>query len=224
MRIGVVVPCLNGERYLAEALESIAAQTRPPDDVVLVDNGSTDRSAQIARDHGVRVVRTPTPRGGAGDARDFGIAALDTPVLAFLDADDRWAPTKLERQAALLEGDPAVDAVVGGIRQFLSEDRPDLSGRVGFGPDVEVGYLFSALLIRREAYARAGAGGGSFGLGETIDFFRRARAVLRIEAVPEIVAARRVHGDNSTLSDPARLHADYLRAARQAILDSRQRT
>ena len=146
--------------------------------------------------------------------------ALDTELLAFLDADDRWLPGKLAAQRAALAGDPALDAVVGGVRHFLSPDRAAaLAGRVALPPDQPVAHLFGTLLIRRTAWDRVARGGAD--LGDTLGFFTAARRVLRFGELPGVVLERRIHGGNWTLRERERLHAGYLRAARAAIVARR---
>lgn len=105
--ISVVIPLYQTERYIAEALGSVLAQTFTDFEVIVVDDGSNDRGPEIARstnDARVRVV-TQENRGLAG-ARNTGIRESTAPLIAFLDADDRWAPAKLERHAELLARQP----------------------------------------------------------------------------------------------------------------------
>jgi glycosyltransferase involved in cell wall biosynthesis len=218
--VGVVIPCRDGAAYLGEALASIAGQTAPPEAVVVVDDGSTDGSAGIAREHGARVVDSPAPGSGPAAARRAGVAALATDLLAFLDADDRWLPGKLAAQHAALAADPDLDAVVSGVRHFLSPDREaELAGRLALPPEQETAHLFGTLLIRREAWDEVTRSGAD--LDDTLGFFTAARRALRIGSVPGVVLERRVHGGNWTLRERERLHADYLRAARAAILARR---
>jgi glycosyltransferase involved in cell wall biosynthesis len=217
--IGVVIPCRDGADYLAEALQSIAAQG-VPHAVVVADDGSTDGGAELARAHGARVVRSPAPGSGPAAARRAGVAAVDTELLAFLDADDRWLPGKLAAQRAALDADPGLDAVVGGVRHFLSPDREAaLAGRVVLPPDQPVARLFGTLLIRRSAWDRVARDGAD--LDDTLGFFTAARRMLSIGTLSGIVLERRIHGANWTMQQRDRLHADYLRAARAAIVARR---
>lgn len=99
-RISVVIPVFNGERFLAEAIRSALSQTLPPYEILVIDDGSTDGSAEIAESFGppVRVLRQEN-RGEAA-ARNFGIEAASGDWIAFLDCDDVWQPEKLAFQAA----------------------------------------------------------------------------------------------------------------------------
>ena len=221
MTISVVIPCHDGERYLGEAIDSVRAQTVAVADIVVVDDGSKDGSAEVARAHGARVVGTPAPGSGAAVSRRAGIAAADTPLIGFLDCDDRWLPDKLERQLAALAADPGLDGVVGGVRNFYTPEREEeLREQFALPPDLVAAYAWSALLVRRESLAAVDWIGIN-GKGETPEFFRIARARLRLGSVPGVVFDRRIHGDNLTIMDRAALQADYLRVARAAILARR---
>ena len=105
--VSVVIPCYNGEAYLARALDSVRRQTRPADEVIVVDDGSTDRSPRIARDAGAAVIVTEM-NGGPAAARNRGIREARGELIAFLDADDFWEPNHLAELVPLLEREDSV--------------------------------------------------------------------------------------------------------------------
>jgi glycosyltransferase involved in cell wall biosynthesis len=115
--ISVVVPCYNAERYLGSALASIKRQTRPPAEVLVVDDNSRDNSASIARRAGVTVLTTPR-NAGPSAARNLGIHAASGDVIAFLDADDYWAPEHLDTVVGLLDRFPQAGLAFGRERRF----------------------------------------------------------------------------------------------------------
>ena len=118
--IAAIVPCFNGEAFLADALSSIRAQTRRPDEVIVVDDGSTDASAAVAESFGVTVVRQSNQ--GEGAARNAGLRAATSDVVAWLDADDRWRPQHLEVVAGLLERTPSAVAAFGAVERSGTRD------------------------------------------------------------------------------------------------------
>jgi len=198
MLISVIIPAYNTERYLAEAVESVLAQTRPPAEIIIVDDGSTDESPRIARRFAKPVLYLHQSHAGAGAARNRGIAQAQGDWLAFLDADDLWLPDKLARQIALLESEPDVEMVFGGVEQFISPDldeihRPSL--RIP-SPDAK-GYLAGTLLIRRTAFEQAGCFSTAWQVGEFIDWYAQAQEMgLKSGMVPGIVMRRRIHANN----------------------------
>ena len=122
--VSVIIPVYNREKYLAEAIESVLAQTYRPIEVIVVDDGSTDGSADIAKRFGSPVRYYFQPNSGAGAARNRGIAVARGSFLAFLDSDDLWVEDKLTHQMAAFERHSDVDIVSGHVRQFYS---PELS-------------------------------------------------------------------------------------------------
>jgi glycosyltransferase involved in cell wall biosynthesis len=115
--ISVVVPCYNAERFLAEALESALAQTRCPDEVLVVDDGSLDDSETVATRYPVRLIRTNGNLGHAA-ARNLGISEARGEVIAWLDADDVWERDHLEVVGGLLGRFPSASVAASGARYF----------------------------------------------------------------------------------------------------------
>jgi len=113
-RVSVIIPVYNGAEFLPHALDSVRRQTRPADELIVVDDQSTDDSVSIARRFGARVVQTGRNLGGAG-ARREGIDAATGDILAFLDADDYWEPEHIEGLVGLLDRYP--EAAVAFCRE-----------------------------------------------------------------------------------------------------------
>jgi glycosyltransferase involved in cell wall biosynthesis len=198
--VSVVVPVRDGERYLAEALESLLAQTPAVHEVIVVDDGSTDHSAILAERVGNPVRCLRQPGRGPGAARNTGIAASRGEFVGFLDADDRWATDALSSRLAAFAADPSLDLVFGHVRQFL-DPRADgqRATRLAVRPDADPGYLPGGLLARRAALERVGAWREDVMLGDFVDWMARAReAGLREELISDLVLWRRLHGENLT--------------------------
>jgi glycosyltransferase involved in cell wall biosynthesis len=119
IRTSVIIPTYNYGRFLREAVESVQAQTVQDFEILVVDDGSTDDTPQVLAalsDPRLRVFRIPN--SGVSAARNRGLAEARGEFVAFLDADDRWRPSKLERQLALLESEPAVGSVFTDFVRF----------------------------------------------------------------------------------------------------------
>lgn len=214
-RVSVVIPVRDAERYLGEALGSVAAQTRPADEVVVVDDGSRDGSVAVAERFGARVLRTERPGSGSAAARNRGIEAASGDLLAFLDADDLWEPDKLERQTRTLRERPDVDLVFGAVRQFASAE---LGGRE---TPPRPGQVFGSLLVRRAAAERIGPIATEWRAGYMVDWLLRAREAGLVElTTDELVLHRRVHDANVSLEPGSR--TDLARALKHG-LDRRRR-
>lgn len=122
-RVSIVIPCYNGERYLAEAIDSALAQTRPASEIIVVNDGSTDGSADIARAYGSRILLISTPNRGSSEARNNGAFFARAEFIKYLDADDILVPDALERQLAALTGAGSpVKEIIWGDWAALGED------------------------------------------------------------------------------------------------------
>lgn len=120
MRFSVIIPCHNAGRWVAQALQSVAAQTHPPHEIIVIDDGSTDDSLEQIKASGVDVkLLHSTCRNGAG-TRNVGIKEATGEWIAFLDADDMWHVDHLEKMASLLEGTDDVGCI--GVHDQLYED------------------------------------------------------------------------------------------------------
>jgi glycosyltransferase involved in cell wall biosynthesis len=116
--VTVVIPAFNADQYIGEALESIRAQTVLPAEIIVVDDGSTDRTVAIASGFGVKLLHQE--RLGPSAARNAGIIVATQPWVAFLDSDDIWEPGKLEAQWAAVRADRDIGAV---FTDFIEFDR-----------------------------------------------------------------------------------------------------
>lgn len=152
--VSVIMPTYNYARYVAGALESVLAQTRPPHEVIVVDDGSTDATPEILAAFGsrIRVIRQQNQGGAA--SRNTGAAAATGDLLAFIDSDDRWMPAKLERQVARFLEDPALGLVHCGVLEIDAAGRP--LRRVTRGAE---GWITEKLLLFREPVILGGSSG-----------------------------------------------------------------
>jgi glycosyltransferase involved in cell wall biosynthesis len=122
--VSIVCAFYNGERFLAEAIDSVLAQSFADFELILVDDGSTDGSARIARACAARDPRLHFIEGGlnrgASAARNLGVDRARGNLIAFIDADDRWRPHKLAEQVALMDALPVVGMICGRVNYWSS--------------------------------------------------------------------------------------------------------
>lgn len=107
--VSVVIPVYNGERFIARAIDSVLAQSHPVADIVVVNDGSTDGTAEVLRPYGDRLTVIDVPNGGVARARNLGLARTRGELIALLDADDVWRAHKLSAQIDALRRHPDVD-------------------------------------------------------------------------------------------------------------------
>jgi glycosyltransferase involved in cell wall biosynthesis len=144
MRVSVIIPCRNGERIVGDAVRSALEQSEPPAEVFVVDDASTDATAEAARRAGARVLRTEARRN-AGGARNIGIEAAAGDVYAFLDADVIAPRDWLERVRRAFQSDRDIVAVGGRVR----------NGRPGLWGDLDLYLNHSEWIENRGASEKA---------------------------------------------------------------------
>ncbi|MBI1357228.1 MAG: glycosyltransferase [Acidobacteria bacterium] len=208
-RISVLTPAHNAAGTLAEAIESVLAQAREDWELVIVDDGSTDGTAEVAAgfaDARIRLFRQP--RQGVSAARNRAFTESRGELLAFLDADDRFAPNKLAVQAATLDRRPEAGSV------YCAHRRVDLAGdpwTMAAPPeevdyrDLLLGFPFnpSAQMIRREWHERSGGFRPGLEIHEDRDYWLRCHeAGCRFVRAPGVLADYRL-GPPRRLADPA---------------------
>lgn len=208
----------DGEAYLAEAIESVLAQTRPCEQLVVVDNGSRDASAAIARGFGSRVELVEEPRPGIGAARNAALRAARGELIAFLDADDLWEPRKTELQLAALAARPELQLVFGHVLQFVSPDLPAAEASALRVPaDPQPGLYIGAMLARRGAIDAIGAWPEDVRVSDGLSFLLRARELgLAQEMLAATVTRRRVHGANHSLRNRGQ-RAEFARHLKRSL-------
>jgi glycosyltransferase involved in cell wall biosynthesis len=221
--VSVIIPVYNCERYLAEAINSVLAQTHPAHEIIVVDDGSTDSSAQVARRFGSAVRYAFQPNAGIGAARNRGVRLALGNFFAFLDADDLWTDDKLRQQLAAVAEDPRLDAVFGLAKQFHSPELDAVArSRIQCPARPAPGYVAGSMLIRRSAFEGVGPFETGWRVGEFVDWYLRAtEAGLRERMLPEVVLHRRLHATNQGVRERAAA-TDYARILK-ASLDRRRR-
>ena len=226
--VSVIIPVYNGERFLAEAIDSVFAQDYRPIEVIVVDDGSDDRSAEIARSYDDVTVLSQVNSGLAA-ARNAGIAVATGAFIAFLDADDVMLPSNLRIQVDYIHDHPEVGCTLGAWENFgaPADDewqvdpppRPD--GAVDVASHEALVHLRGggigiALVVRRTALDVVGHFDTSFDFAEDLDWlFRLRESGVRAVILPDIVGHRRLHASNMT-KDRSAAVAGWLRFLKAA--------
>ena len=214
LSISVVIPVKNRPALVARAVESCLAQTRPPDQIVVADDGSTDETPSVLRDLARRVpsltlVERPAS-GGAAVARNDAAAAARGTYLAFLDSDDTWDATKLEKQAALAASHPEAPGIFCGVRYAYAERAP----RDGIPPprvtlaDLRTANRLAGAstgLVRREVFQTLGGFDATLPNCEDWDLWLRLAARGDLLVVQEPLVRYSFEADNKLSRDEEKL-------------------
>lgn len=217
--ISVIIGVYNGARYLGEAIESVFGQTYERRELIVVDDGSDDGSSDVALGYGdaVRCIRHEERRGN-GAARNTAIAASSGEYLAFLDADDRFMPEKLELQMRAFEEDADLDVAFGHVSEFISPELdPELAARLR-RPAVDFPMRApNLMLIKASSFDRVGPFSTTLRVGVTVDWYARAvEAGLKETIIPSVVLERRLHDDNNGLRE-RNSRPEYLHVLKAAL-------
>ncbi len=217
LSVSIIIPAFNCESYIAEAMESALHQSRPAMELIVVDDGSSDGTAEIAGRFGAPVRCLPQAHAGAGAARNRGVAVAKGTLIAFLDADDRWPLYKLERQIEALR--PELDIIFGGVRQLRSgaEWEQGIADTSVASGELLTGLVPGTMLIRRQAFNRVGHFRTEWKVGEFIDWYARAIDLgLRSLCLPDLLLWRRIHTTNTGLLQSA-ARSDYAKVLKAAL-------
>lgn len=206
--VTVVVPAFNAAPFLRVTLEALQAQTMPPDQIVVVDDGSEDETAAVAEQMGVQLIQQD--HQGPGAARNRGVEAANTEFVAFCDADDWYVPDKLERAVDMLErlgaSCAATDAWV--VRDDRVQGRKNEQRVVPSVLTLELllssnPIICSSVVARRQAVINAGMFDESPDLiaTEDYDLWLRMAANEPIAYMPQPMTFYRVHAGNLSANE-----------------------
>ncbi len=191
--VSAIIPAHEGERFLHAAIGSVLAQEYTPLEVIVVDDGSTDGSADVAASFPVRCLRQPNL--GVAAARNAGLAAAGGEVISFLDQDDLWPPAKLAVQVGHLLEHPELGFVVGRMEVFLEPGAP----RPAWMHVDQPAFLLGALVAWRHVFDLVGAFETGYTVSSDADWFARAKdAGIPRAVLPEVVLRYRIHEQNAS--------------------------
>jgi len=216
--ISAIVPVYNGERYIQETLESIFAQTYRPLEIIVIDDGSTDRTPVLVERYHKKVRYVRHDNCGVAATRNRGATESTGDYIAFLDSDDLWHKEKLEKQITYLNLHSGLDLCVTHTENFWSEDVPE-DQRLDTGcPDSMPGFSLSTLMATRYGVKRVGNFNPQLNRASATEWFLRARDMgLTVGVLPEILVRRRLHMNNITRTKPEESQRQYLELIHQKI-------
>jgi glycosyltransferase involved in cell wall biosynthesis len=215
--VSVVMAVKNGERYLAQAIESVLAQTYQAFEIILVDDSSNDDTEKIARSYSqVRYLRQAANHGIA-IARNIGIEMARGELMAFLSHDDLWLQGKLSKQVDCFVHDPELQYTLTWFRYFLE---PGCPVPPGFNPELLgrslIGRIPETVVARRQLFDQIGNFNNDFYFANDVDWFARAKDhAAPMTIVPEVLLLKRLHDANVTYNSKA--NGELLGLLKQSI-------
>lgn len=219
-RVSVLIPTYNCGRFLGDAIESVLAQSFGDLEIIVVDDGSTDNTAQVvARYPQVRYI--PLPHRGVSYARNAAIKAATGEFVAFLDADDLWTPDKLEKQIAYLESHEDAMMVFTEAVNFYQSEESEKDQRQQELYNASLARCIITCLFRRSVFEKYGVFRTDYPHGEDTQFMFRLSisGVSLNHSISEKLYLRRIHGSNISLTHesagPDRVMAIMADAIRQ---------
>lgn len=221
IRVSAVIPAYNRADSVGESIRSVLSQTRPPDELIVVDDGSTDRTWDVLSSFGDSIRAIRQDNAGVSAARNTGIQAARHPWIAFLDSDDVWAPQKIEWQLECIRAHPDLVTVVGDV-VFESESGSDclfdLRGRKAGNQDstkidrplrfqLAIGVFSQSMMVRKSVLDSLGCFDESLHISEdTVLFAKVALAGAWGVVERPIATVRRLDEDTENLSSQRLTH------------------
>ncbi|WP_254567315.1 glycosyltransferase family A protein [Oscillatoria sp. HE19RPO] len=216
--VSVIIPAYNAETYLSDAIESILGQNYQPLEILVVDDGSSDRTAETAKKYGDRLRYIYQTNAGPAAARNAGIKLANGEILGFLDADDLWSENFLTTLVNLLVESPRIDIAQG----FIQEVQLAKSEFSESYPAYQYINLGSAL-YRRNVFDKIGGFDETMRYGEDVDFFLRAwENNIRKQVNENVSLLYRKHEENMT-GGKKLVELGFLRVYKKHIERDRQR-
>ena len=215
--VSVIMPAYNSRAYLAESIQSVLDQDYEALELIIVDDGSTDGTADLARQFGERVRVIEQQNSGPAAARNRGVKAARGELIAFIDSDDIWVPGKTRAQVDYLRSNPDVGVVFGRLIRWFANadgsfDPPPDSPAPAEGQVIveeESGWIYPEMLldsviwivsamVRKSLWESLNGLDEALRIGEDYDFFIRASRLCRIDELDRLVAYYRIHNQSTT--------------------------
>lgn len=199
--VSVILAVYNGEKYLAETIESVLSQTYSPIEFIIINDGSEDSTASIIKQYSGKIRYHHQANQGQPAAMNKGISMATGSYLAFIDADDLYTPDKIALHVACLEENQSVDMVFGYAEHFFTPElNAEIRKKLICPTNVMRGYLASGGLFRRSTFDRVGEFAVGQCIGAFIDWYMRSNELgLKNMFTPHKVLMRRIHDSNCGL-------------------------
>lgn len=204
MTISVIIPVFNGAKFIVEAIDSVLSQTFPADEIIIIDDGSTDESAQIINSHyGDKVKYIYQENKGVSQARNHGIKLAQGKYIAFLDQDDMYLPNKLQQEINLFNENPEALIISSKWRYIFTND--DLKNSFIYKDQIDkeqCGVYLGSYLFKKKIFELIGGFDSELDGNEDVDLFMRIkdRKIVTIMS-DKLSLLYRYHDTNTTKTE-----------------------
>lgn len=217
LKVSVIIPVYNGEQFIARAIESILSQTYPAHEIIVINDGSKDRTEEVLRTFEGRICFKTIPNGGVSNARNQGIHMATGDIIAFLDADDIWTVDKLEVQESFFTRHPRVGFCCCNYHVFnpylnkevdhftVLQGRPvifnaPLSGKDSLKLLLALNFVGTAstVVLKKDVLRQVGAFNTSYKQAEDYELWLRAAMATDFVIASKVLVEKKNHGTNLT--------------------------
>ena len=197
--ISVIITCFNREEYIREAIDSVLCQSLENCEIIVIDDGSTDNSAEIIRTYGNRLRYFHQNNKGASCAKNAGIELARGEYISFLDSDDAWTPDKLHLQMNHFKASSGIDILHGYARQFVNPGlSPEERSQLYCPAEPMPAPTSGTMLLKKATFERVGDFRADLLVGIEVEWHLRAKNMgLSMVTLPDILLLRRIHKTNS---------------------------
>lgn len=211
-KTSVIIPTYNRAKYLPEAIDSVLNQTCQDFEIIVVDDGSTDETAEVVKSYiksTIEIKYIQQENQGPGAARNSGIREAKGKYIAFIDSDEVWKPEKLEKQIKFLEKNPDYEMVYTDVYEFnngaitkksvlVTNDRGKMSGMIIGRLIIGCFISLSTVTLRREVIDAVGVFNTDLMIAEDWDLWLRVASKYKIWFIDEVLVGHRIHPHNLT--------------------------
>ncbi len=218
MKISAIIPAYNSAAFIHDAIDSVLSQTYSVDEIIVVDDGSNDKTANVIRGLGQDIIYLRQENQGPSAARNLGIEKAVGDWIAFLDADDQWTPEKTEEQLSALKKHPELRLIASDMAEIdkksstitatslgkhhLLEYFQQLDGKPL--PDALAALMTKnfiptgTVLVERQTLLAAGLFNRNIRFGEDLELWAKIASRQFVTCLPKVHMLRRQHDDNAT--------------------------
>ena len=214
--VSVIIPVFNGDRFLNQAIESVLNQTYKNFEIIVIDDGSNDNSADIAKSYD-NVIYKYQEHGGVSSARNNALSRVKGDFIAFLDADDFYPKDKLEIQVNHLKDNENTDCCIGHVYNFI-EPGYYISTKIFDHFANKEKIALPSLVAKKHVFDQVGNFNINYIASEDFEWYTRAKELkIQIDILPDLLLNRRIHDTNLSITQKKGTHERRFRILKESL-------